>query len=331
MKTDGLHGGIAIKPVAIALAAALGAAASHAPLPARAADGVYGEEAAKTVPIADAHFHVAPFMAVADLPGHMDRNGIRWAGGAGNPGGPGRTAEVVATLGKRYIFFTGQGEWIGLKQAGGPRALENGDSAAFKAALENIERGLRDRDARVIGEIHINTLQSAPNNLLRHKIRADAPTLKALFDLAAKYKRPMNVHAQWDTDTAEEIERLAASNRGGRLVLSHCGSTAHAADIRAVFERNANVSCDLSFRSEPQLRGPMLGYAVFGRGDLRSEWKKLIEDYPDRFMVGIDDVQSWGEYEEVVRNIRSGLLANLSPAAAEKVAYRNAVALFGLE
>jgi hypothetical protein len=320
-----------MKHVSIVFAAALGAAALYGSLPTRAADGIYGEEAAKTVPIADAHFHVTPFMNVADLPGYMERNGIRWAGGAGNPGGPGRTAEVVAALGKRYIFFTGQGEWLGLKQAGGPRALENGDSPAFKAALDNIERGLRDRDARVIGEIHVNTLQSAPSGPLRHKVRADAPTLKALLDLAAKYKRPMNVHAQWDSDTAEEIERLAASNRGGRLVLSHCGSTASAADIRAVFERNPNLSCDLSFRSEPQLRGPMLGYTVYTRGDLRPEWKKLIEDYPDRFMAGIDDVQSWNEYEEIVRNIRSGLLANLSPATAEKVAYKNAVALFGLE
>jgi len=70
---------------------------------------------------------------------------------------------------------------------------------------------------------------------------------------------------------------------------------------------------------------------VFDATSLRPDWKNLIEDYPDRFYAGIDDVTGWNEYEEVARAIRNGLLANLSPAAAEKVAYRNAVSLFGLE
>jgi hypothetical protein len=57
----------------------------------------------------------------------------------------------------------------------------------------------------------------------------------------------------------------------------------------------------------------------------------LIEDYPDRFMVAIDDVRSWDEYAGVVAAIRQGVLAKLSPATAEKVAYKNAVRLFSLK
>ena len=59
-------------------------------------------------------------------------------------------------------------------------------------------------------------------------------------------------------------------------------------------------------------------------------WKKLIEDYPDRFVVGLDTVQNWEEYESVLRAIRFGLLANLSPETAKKVAHKNAQAWFGL-
>ena len=65
--------------------------------------------------------------------------------------------------------------------------------------------------------------------------------------------------------------------------------------------------------------------------DLKSDWKQLIEDYPDRFVVGLDDEQSWADYEQTAKYIRFGLLAHLSPATAEKVAWRNAVAWFGLE
>jgi hypothetical protein len=67
------------------------------------------------------------------------------------------------------------------------------------------------------------------------------------------------------------------------------------------------------------------------RNGIRGGWRQLIEDYPDRFAVGLDIPQTWDEYEAIVRAIRVGLLANLSPTAAEKVAYRNAQAWFDLQ
>jgi predicted TIM-barrel fold metal-dependent hydrolase len=282
-------------------------------------------------PIIDAHFHVMPYMDLAELQMAMDRNGIRAAGGANAIGGPQRTIEVANTLGARYIRATGQGMWLSLKQEGGVAALENADSPAFKSRLAAMETDLRDNGARVIGEIHVNSLNSAANERVYHKIRGDAPTLKAMFDLAGKYKRALNVHAEWSSDTARELVALAASNREARLILSHCGVIASASDIREVFEKNSNILCDLSFRSPPQLKPKIMSRMVFDNSRLRDDWKKLIEDFPDRFVVGIDDVYSWDDYESTARNIRSGLLANLAPDVAEKVAYRNAQALFGLE
>jgi len=289
-----------------------------------------GEEAAKTMPIADMHFHVMPFMTSGELGEHMDRNGIRWAGGAGGPDGPVRRAEMSGVFGKRYILYTGQSQWVGLKQSRGVAALEDAESPAFKNALERMEKELRE-GARVIGEIHVNTTTSAANPLLLLKIRADAPTLKAMLDLAAKYKRPLNVHAQWDADTAVQLGHLADANAQGVLLLSHCGVNASASDIRTFFEKHPNVLCDLSFRSPPQVRPRNADRIAFTADSLRGEWKHLIEDFPERFMVGIDDVYNWADYDSVANNIRAGLLANLSPVTAEKVAYKNAVRLFGLE
>ena len=297
----------------------------------RAADAVLGQEAAKSMPIADAHFHVMPFMALADLTQYMDRHGIRWAGGAGSPGGPAKLAETAAALGKRFIRATGQSQWITLKDEGGVAALENADSPAFQKRLAAMEADLRDNGARVIGEIHVNSLTSQSNPRLTHKIKADAPTLKAMFDLAGKYKRPLNMHAEWDSDTVSEIVRLAESNRGTRLIISHCGNKTTASEVREVIGKNPNVSCDLSYRSPPQLKGRNINRTVFGNGRLNADWKKLIEDYPDRFIVGIDDVLSWADYDGTVDAIRTGLLANLAPEVAEKVAYKNAQAWFELE
>jgi hypothetical protein len=69
---------------------------------------------------------------------------------------------------------------------------------------------------------------------------------------------------------------------------------------------------------------------IFDERQLDRDWKKLIEDYPDRFVVGIDTVHDWQTYEGVVRAIRLGLLANLSPETAQKLASANAEAWFGL-
>jgi predicted TIM-barrel fold metal-dependent hydrolase len=305
---------------------------------AQAADDVLGQEAAKAIPVVDAHFHVMTWMDVPELVRYMDRNSIRWAGGGGIVGGKGapgvvsaKHAEAVSVLGGRYIRPTGMGYWFSLHGILGAAALENPDTPEFKQRLSAMEADLRDHGARVIGELHVNGIDSSKEPGGRFKIKGDAPTLKALFDLAGKYNKPLSIHAQWDPDTAQEVERLVESNRSARLVLAHCGNFATPSEIRGVFERHSNVSCDLAYRGTPPLRGRIASWAAFDGRGIRGGWKKLIEDYPDRFIVGVDNVYSWAEYEEVVQTIRFGLLANLSPATAEKLAYKNAQILFGLK
>ena len=67
---------------------------------------------------------------------------------------------------------------------------------------------------------------------------------------------------------------------------------------------------------------------VVGGGKVDPDWRAAFLEFPDRFMVGIDDMQNWDEYDAVARNIRMGLLANLDKDVAEKVAWRNAAAWF---
>ncbi len=292
--------------------------------PALAAEPAIGVEAAKSIPVIDAHFHVLRWMDGRELLAHMDSNGIQSSGGVG-----GGNLEAITQLGSRFIRPTGMGLWLSLHRSLDAAAFENPETPAVRQALAVMEVDLRDRGARAIGEIHVNALTSTQEPSNRFKTPADSATLRAMFALAAKYSRPLNIHAQWDPDTAHEIARLAASSPAGRLVLAHCGSSTAAADVRRMFEEHANVACDLSARGSPPL--PAMKFSIFSERGLLSDWQKLIEDYPDRFVVGIDTVHDWQEYDRVVRAIRYGLLANLSPAAAEKVAYRNAQSWFGLQ
>lgn len=291
--------------------------------PARAAGAVLGVDGAMALPIVDAHFHVVQGFDAAALIETLDRNGVRMTGGAG-----GNNVAAMMALGRRFIRPAGQHPWLALHRSLDEAAFASIETPAVRQALATIEGELRDRGARVIGEIHVNALTTAAEPTSRFKVAADSAALKALFALAGKYGRPLNIHAQWDhPDTVRQVGELAASSPQARLMVAHCGSNAGAADMRRLFERHPNVVCDLSARGWPLQKNR---HTVYDERELARDWQQLIEDHPDRFAVGVDLAADPAAYEAGVRAIRSGLLANLSPATAEKLAYRNAEDWFGL-
>jgi len=76
---------------------------------------------------------------------------------------------------------------------------------------------------------------------------------------------------------------------------------------------------DLSFR-----------YDIFPNGTVMNEWKELLLDHSDRFLLGIDTYtpQRWLQVNEVMRWQRE-LLAELPDDTARKIAYQNGEQLFG--
>ncbi len=300
-------------------------AAVAAPLAATpaAAEAVLGVEGAGKLPIIDAHYHVVQGFDGAELLAVMDRNGVRLTGGAG-----GNNMPAMMALGQRFIRPAGQHPWKSTHRNLDATAFANPDTPEVQQMLRTIEGELRDRDARVIGEIHVNALTTAADPSSRFKVAADSGTLQALFALAARYGRPLNIHAQWNhANTVRQVGALAASSPQARLIVSHCGSVSSAAEMRRFLEQYPNTACDLSARGWPLQKNR---YTVYDDRTLERDWQQLIEDHPDRFVVGVDLAGNAADYEASVQAIRNGLLANLTPATAEKVAQRNAEAWFGL-
>lgn len=267
----------------------------------------------------------------------MDRFNIPRQGGASASGtpdrpGPVRDREFRTALQERYISAVGLTQMIVIQRNGGMEAFANTNHPATKAALQQIEAGVRDLGARVIGEIHVNSANFAPAPS-RRRLPADGPMVKALWDIAAKYDVPLMLHLEFDAEAAQQTDRLLASgDQKVRLILAHCGSFAGAAQIRSFMEKYPNFVCDLSYRSPPQLRGPRADErTIFDARGIRSDWHMLIEAFPDRFAVGIDDVQDWNEYDAVAAMIRIGLLDRLTPETARKLAFENVKAWLKLD
>ena len=292
---------------------------------------VLGVEKAMKLPISDAHFHVmGTFMQPNALLKMMDTHKIKWAGGAGNLAPDARMAQFHAAMGQRLKFFGGQRESVKCYANHGAAPFEDPNHPCAIEMLTQVEAGLKDGRFKGIGELHVNTLNTAPMMPgVRRKLPVDSPTIKAIFDLARKYKVAVDIHIEWESDTVEQLVRMLSSYPSVPVKLAHCGKTSSADDIRAIMSKYANVYCDLSSRPGVFRYHDSKVVIFTANGFQQDGWRKLIEDYSDRFTVGTDDVDSWDKYEVVVNMIRKGLLANLSPATAEKVAYKNADRLYG--
>jgi len=74
-----------------------------------------------------------------------------------------------------------------------------------------------------------------------------------------------------------------------------------------------NLWADLSFR-----------YDIFPNGTIMPEWKEVLIDHADRFLLGIDTYtpQRWLQVDEVMHWQRE-LLAALPADTARQIAYEN--------
>jgi predicted TIM-barrel fold metal-dependent hydrolase len=190
------------------------------------------------------------------------------------------------------------------------------------AAAERLDAELAQTGARALGEVHLRQVS--------RKIDRDPsdPAFLKILEVAARHRVPVVIHDDLDERATERLERALAARRDATLVLAHAGESAPPR-IRALLGRHPNLIVDLS--GMHFLRRPWLARET---GPLLPEWKALIERMPERFLIGLD-VWAAPLFEPAMLDRlmtwTRRILGELEPAAAERVAYRNAVAVFGLK
>jgi predicted TIM-barrel fold metal-dependent hydrolase len=109
-------------------------------------------------------------------------------------------------------------------------------------------------------------------------------------------------------------------------IVAHCIPVGSPDDIRRIFAAVPNVMCEIS--GATHLHGVKRIVAPEG---INSRWVQMIEDYPDRVMIGTDPCCGlMRRYGEIVQMMCSKALAAMKPETLEKVAYKNALRIFGL-
>lgn len=170
-----------------------------------------------------------------------------------------------------------------------------------EAITRYMEERLKKHRYVAVGEFHL------------YGADADLPVPKRMVELARQHNLVLHAHSDVDA-----IERLFRQWPQARILWAHSGFD-RPERVAEMLKKHKNLWCDLAFRSD---------HGSGGR--VHPEWKQLFVSHPDRFMVGTDTFtpERWPYIVEHARWSREWM-KDLPPALAERIAFRNADALFG--
>lgn len=204
-----------------------------------------------------------------------------------------------------------------------------------KGFIEKVRRKAESGKFRALGEVSVRGKIGGYLNA-----PPDSPLLKEVLDISAEFGLPVTFHhnpyrlaggAFERTDEYETfIEETLAHNTEAAVIWAHwCGqSTPDGA--RKLLERFPNLTCELAWlHKRPDDVATRL---VDANKQFLPGWKTLIEDFPGRFIVGVDSSatpRNLAAFDKRVGKIRTAL-GGLTPRTARKVATENLHRLFRL-
>ncbi len=258
----------------------------------------------------------------------------------------------------RLAFLGGGGSLNAmLQEAGQETAISDGLRRRFEEkALEILRQG-----AAGFGEItahHLSHMAGHPYE----SVPADHPLLLLLADVAARHDVVIDLHLDpvaQDMNAPEWLasppnppvlganlpafERLLEHNRNAKIVWAHAGSdevghwTADLSGRLLAKHPNLYMSLRMGPAHAPQ------NHPLTRAGEIKPEWLRLFQDFPDRFVIGGDQffvspsVQRTGpgvlfsQRAPRMRERTSVFLGALPPDLARRIGYENAIRLYKLK
>lgn len=293
-------------------------------------------------PIVDAHGHIGASFNVTKILEDMDKNGVSkqivmaraYPGGDSDlPGDDQLALKLAETYPGRFYPLVGM-----------QRPLLTG-AHKWSAPDADVESLIRQTESKLasgkffgIGEFIVRHWAYSPGIHAEQDNPIYSELMRRFSVLAARYDVPMVIHMEGYPKLVEDFSILMNENPGTRYVWAHSCGRSKAADIRRLLSRHQNLFCDLA-----GMTGVTTGYGtgwprqeeftslIERSGVLFPEMKSLYEEFPDRFMVGMDvaHAPAMRFYEGRVKRFRE-LLEQLSPETRAKIAEQNAIRIFKL-
>jgi len=294
-------------------------------------------------PIVDAHAHIGGSFKWTMIIEAMDKNGVskqivmaRAYPGKDDSDLPGydqmalKLAETYPgrfypLVGMQRPLLTGAHKWTT-------------PDADIEALIRQTESKLASRKFFGIGEFIVRHWAYSPGRHSEQDNPIYSELMRRFSILAAKYDVPMVIHMEGYPALVEDFSRLVKENPNTRYVWAHNCGRSKAVVIRNLLSRFPNLFSDLGGMTA-EVTGYGTGWprkeeftSLIERGGvLFPEMKSLYEEFPDRFMVGMDvaHAPAMRIYEGRVKRSRE-LLEQLSAETRAKIAEQNAIRIYNL-
>jgi hypothetical protein len=169
--------------------------------------------------------------------------------------------------------------------------------------VEYIDERLRIGGYKGIGEFHLHADE-----------QVRTPIMRAVIDRSVRHGLYLHIHSG-----AGPVRAVFAVNPGAKVLWAHAGMSEPADVVAEMLGRYPTLVTEVSFRA-----------GEIGAGGINPAWRDVLLKFSDRIMIGTDTYVTarWGDYKRLVEEHRA-YLYKLPREAAEAIAYRNAVRLFG--
>ena len=318
-------------------------------LGAASVDAIAGDQPVYRGPIIDAHGHLGGSFDRDTMLDVMRANNVprqiimaRYYHGGENdlPGSDRQALKLAAAhsgtfyplIGMQLPMLTGAQKWREI-------------SGKVEWLLETTERKLRTGRFYGIGEFIVRHWAYSKGHHAEQENPVYSLLMKRFSALAARYDVPLVVHMEGYPNLVADFSRLISENPDTTYVWAHtCGRSA-AGVIRRMLGRHPKLNCDLasmtnagpktqSYGTGWPRREPFTALIEDGDGHLFPDMKALFDDFPDRFILGMDVAHARGmnmrNYSRRVKRFRR-LLAQLKPETANNIAESNAVRIFRMD
>ncbi|MFW2373262.1 MAG: amidohydrolase family protein [Gammaproteobacteria bacterium] len=149
------------------------------------------------------------------------------------------------------------------------------------------------------------------------KEHKDTAVVRALMKIMVAQNLAVSAHAD-----AQTIEHLINLQPRLRLIWAHCGMDHPIDDVKRIMDSYPGISCDLSFRYN----------MLDDEQNLLAAWKSLLEQYPKRFILGMDTYipRRWANLPQHI-DYAKHWLDQLSSETKHLIAYENIMRMFPLK
>ena len=182
--------------------------------------------------------------------------------------------------------------------------ITSGNWMKQDAVIPYLETRLQTPIYAGIGEFHLHNDQ-----------HADASTVKLTVQMAVERDLFLHVHSN-----ARAVRTIFTYSPEVKILWAHAGMTESPEIVSEMLDQYPQLWVDTSIRE----------HDIAPQGKLDPQWRALFIKHADRITIGSDTwvPYQWDKYQAIL-DFDRGWLAQLPRDVAEKIAFRNAVRLFG--